>query len=112
MHAAGDHAIAPSEGARRPEAHGHAIVQDVLEGDRDATGDVAPLLAAQGYRVVVPYLRGYGATRFLSDATPRNGQQSVIATDIIALMDALGIRRAAIGGCDVGGPARGHTAAP
>jgi pimeloyl-ACP methyl ester carboxylesterase len=64
--------------------------------------DVAPALAAKGYRVIVPFLRGYGATRFLSDATSRNGQQSVIATDIIALMDALQIKTATIGGCDWG----------
>ncbi len=53
--------------------------------------DVAPLLAAAGYRVIVPYLRGYGTTRFLSADTMRNGQQSVVALDIIALMDALKI---------------------
>jgi pimeloyl-ACP methyl ester carboxylesterase len=64
--------------------------------------DVAPLLATKGYRVIVPYLRGYGTTRFLADETVRNGQQSAIATDIIALMDALGIEKATIGGCDWG----------
>jgi pimeloyl-ACP methyl ester carboxylesterase len=64
--------------------------------------DVAPLLAAQGYRVIVPYLRGYGTTRFLSDATPRNGQQAAIAVDIMALMDALHIEKAVVGGCDWG----------
>ena len=64
--------------------------------------DVAPLLAAAGYRVIVPYLRGYGATRFLSDDTPRNGQQSVVAVDAVALMDALGIEKATIGGFDWG----------
>jgi len=64
--------------------------------------DVAPLLAETGYRVIVPYLRGYGTTRFLSGETFRNGQQSVIAIDIIALMDALGIERAILGGCDWG----------
>ena len=63
---------------------------------------VAPLLASAGYRVIVPYLRGYGTTRFLSDETARNGQQSVIAIDIIALMDALNIEKAIIGGCDWG----------
>src|SRR5208282_6734936 len=51
--------------------------------------DVAPILAAKGYRVIVPYLRGYGTTSFLSSDTMRNGQQSVVALDIIALMDAL-----------------------
>ncbi|WP_026621983.1 pimeloyl-ACP methyl ester carboxylesterase (plasmid) [Ensifer sp. WSM1721] len=64
--------------------------------------DVAPLLAAAGYRVIVPYLRGYGTTRFLSPDTPRNGQQSAIAADIIALMDALRIEKAVIAGCDWG----------
>ena len=51
--------------------------------------EVSPLLAAAGYRVIVPYLRGYGTTRFLSDETFRNGQQSVLAVDAVALMDAL-----------------------
>jgi pimeloyl-ACP methyl ester carboxylesterase len=64
--------------------------------------DVAPVLAAKGYRVIVPYLRGYGPTRFLSNETMRNGQQSAIAVDIIALMDALLIKKATIGGCDWG----------
>jgi pimeloyl-ACP methyl ester carboxylesterase len=64
--------------------------------------DVAPMLAASGYRVIVPYLRGYGSTRFLSSETARNGQQSVIAVDIVALMDALGIERATVAGYDWG----------
>ena len=64
--------------------------------------DVAPLLASAGYRVIVPYLRGYGTTRFLSSDTPRNGQQSVVAVDVIALMDALKIEKATIGGFDWG----------
>ena len=64
--------------------------------------DVAPLLSSAGYRVIVPYLRGYGTTRFLSEATVRNGQQSVIAVDVIALMDALKIKTAIIGGYDWG----------
>lgn len=64
--------------------------------------DVAPLLASAGYRVIVPYLRGYGTTRFLSDTTPRNGQQSVFAVDAIALMDVLKIEKATIAGCDWG----------
>jgi pimeloyl-ACP methyl ester carboxylesterase len=64
--------------------------------------DVAPLLASAGYRVIIPYLRGYGTTRFLSDATPRNGQQSVVAVDIIALTDALQIRTAILAGYDWG----------
>jgi pimeloyl-ACP methyl ester carboxylesterase len=64
--------------------------------------DVAPLLASAGYRVIVPYLRGYGSTRFLSSKTPRNGQPSAIAVDMIALMDALKIEKATIAGCDWG----------
>jgi pimeloyl-ACP methyl ester carboxylesterase len=64
--------------------------------------DVAPLLAKAGYRVIVPYLRGYGSTRFLSSKTPRNAQQSAVALDIIALMDALKIEKAVLGGCDWG----------
>jgi pimeloyl-ACP methyl ester carboxylesterase len=64
--------------------------------------DVAPLLASAGCRVIVPYLRGYGTTRFLSNETFRNGQQSVVAVDIIALMDALKIEKATIAGYDWG----------
>jgi pimeloyl-ACP methyl ester carboxylesterase len=64
--------------------------------------DVAPLLASAGYRVVVPYLRGYGTTRFLSSKTFRNGQQSALAIDIIAFMDALKIEKAILGGFDWG----------
>src|SRR6266496_3416884 len=55
---------------------------------------VTPLLASAGYRVIVPYLRGYGTTRFLSGATFRNGQQAVLGVDVVALMDALGIDQA------------------
>ncbi|SKD05474.1 alpha/beta fold hydrolase [Paraburkholderia hospita] len=64
--------------------------------------EVTPLLVAAGYRVLVPYLRGYGSTRFLSADTPRNGQQAVVAVDIIALMDALKIDKATFGGFDWG----------
>src|SRR3989440_4203767 len=64
--------------------------------------DVAPRLAQAGYRVIVPSLRGYGTTRFLSSTTPRNGQQVVVAVDIIALMDALRIEQAILGGFDWG----------
>jgi pimeloyl-ACP methyl ester carboxylesterase len=64
--------------------------------------DVAPLVASAGYRVIVPYLRGYGSTRFLSSETVRNGQQSVVALDIIALMDALKIDKATLAGFDWG----------
>jgi pimeloyl-ACP methyl ester carboxylesterase len=65
--------------------------------------DVAPLLASAGYRVIVPYLRGYGSTNFLSSETFRNGQQAVVAVDIVALMDALEIEKAILGGFDWGG---------
>jgi len=84
-------------------ADGPAVV--LLHGwpyDIHSYVDVAPLLASAGYRVIVPYLRGYGTTRFLSSETLRNGQQSVVAVDIIALMDALKIKRAIIGGYDWG----------
>ncbi|MDA9424580.1 MULTISPECIES: alpha/beta fold hydrolase [Bradyrhizobium] len=64
--------------------------------------DVAPILASAGYRVIVPYLRGYGTTRFLSDGTMRNGQPSAIAADIIAVMEALKIDKATIAGFDWG----------
>jgi pimeloyl-ACP methyl ester carboxylesterase len=64
--------------------------------------DVAPLLASAGYRVIIPHLRGHGTTRFLSDKTFRNGQQSAVALDIIALMDALKIEKAVLAGFDWG----------
>ena len=71
--------------------------------DIHSFADVAPLLAAQDYRVIVPYVRGYGATRFLSDDTIRNGQPAALALDVVALMDALRIDKAVIGGFDWGG---------
>ena len=64
--------------------------------------DVAPILAAAGYRVIVPSLRGYGQTRFLSPDAPRNGQQAALATDGLALLDALKIKKAVIAGYDWG----------
>jgi pimeloyl-ACP methyl ester carboxylesterase len=70
--------------------------------DINSFADVAPLLVAKGYRVIIPYLRGFGTTRFISDKTFRNGQQSVIALDMIALMDALQIKKAIIAGFDWG----------
>jgi pimeloyl-ACP methyl ester carboxylesterase len=63
---------------------------------------VAPVLAAAGYRAIVPYLRGYGTTRFRSPATPRNGQQAVLAVDVLAVMEALHIETAVLAGCDWG----------
>jgi pimeloyl-ACP methyl ester carboxylesterase len=64
--------------------------------------DVAPVLAQAGFRVIAPWLRGYGTTRFLASDTPRNGQQGALATDVIALMDALKIDKAVIAGFDWG----------
>src|SRR5271157_2333443 len=84
-------------------AEGPAVI--LLHGwpyDIHSFVDVAPLLASAGYRVIVPYLRGYGATRFLSSETLRNGEQSALAVDAIALMDALKIEKAIIGGFDWG----------
>ena len=71
--------------------------------DIHAFDEVAAILSAKGHRVVIPYLRGYGPTRFLSAATIRNGQPAALATDVIKLMDALEIDRALIGGFDWGG---------
>jgi pimeloyl-ACP methyl ester carboxylesterase len=73
--------------------------------DIHAYAEVAPLLAAQGCRVYVPYLRGYGDTRFLSDATPRSGEQAALGADLLALMDALAVPRAVLAGYDWGGRA-------
>src|SRR5215467_11413873 len=67
--------------------------------------DVIPLLTEAGLRVIVPYLRGHGATRFVDQSTPRSGQQAAIGADVIALMDALGIPRAIFAGYDWGGRA-------
>lgn len=64
--------------------------------------DAAPILAARGYRVLIPFLRGYGSTRFLSSDTVRNGQQAALAQDVVAFMDALNIDRAVLGGFDWG----------
>ena len=64
--------------------------------------DVAPMLAAAGFRVIVPHLRGYGTTRFISSDTFRNGQPAAVAVDMISLMDALRIEKATVAGCDWG----------
>jgi uncharacterized protein (DUF2062 family) len=64
--------------------------------------EVAPMLAARGCKVIVPYLRGHGPTRFLSDATPRSGEQAAIGSDLIALMDALSVPRAVFAGLFIG----------
>jgi len=84
-------------------ANGPAVI--LLHGwpyDIHSYVDVAPLLASAGYRVIVPHLRGYGTTRFLSSDTVRNGQQAVVAVDVIALMDALKIGKAIVAGYDWG----------
>ncbi|WP_426486131.1 alpha/beta fold hydrolase [Flavobacterium sp. 2] len=84
-------------------ANGEPVI--LLHGwpyDIHSFNEVVPLLAAKGYRVITPYLRGFGTTRFLSDNTFRNGQQSALAVDVIALMDALKIEKAIIGGFDWG----------
>ncbi|MEH2236053.1 alpha/beta fold hydrolase [Nostoc sp.] len=89
--------------AEAGSADGSAVI--LLHGwpyDIHSFVDVAPSLAAAGYRVIVPHLRGHGTTRFLSSETFRNGQQSAIALDIIALMDALKIERAILAGYDWG----------
>jgi pimeloyl-ACP methyl ester carboxylesterase len=70
--------------------------------DIHSFGEVAPRLASAGFRVIVPYTRGYGTTRFLSNETPRTGQPSALAVDTIALMDALNIKQATIAGFDWG----------
>jgi pimeloyl-ACP methyl ester carboxylesterase len=92
--------IGYAEAGRAP---GPAVV--LLHGwpyDIHSYVDVAPLLASAGYRVIMPYLRGYGTTRFLSSETFRNGQPSVVAVDIVALMDALKIDKAIVAGFDWG----------
>jgi pimeloyl-ACP methyl ester carboxylesterase len=89
--------------AEAGSAQGRAVI--LLHGwpyDIHSYMDVVPLLASADYRVIVPYLRGYGATRFLSSDTFRNGQPSALALDVIALMDAFEIPKAVIGGCDWG----------
>ncbi|MBB4918997.1 alpha/beta fold hydrolase [Streptosporangium saharense] len=84
-------------------AHGPVVI--CLHGwpyDIHSFAEVAPLLAARGHRVIVPYLRGHGTTHFLSSRTARNAQQSAIALDIVALMDALRIEKAVLAGFDWG----------
>lgn len=85
----------PSEGTPVLLLHGWPY-------DIYAFADVTPLLASAGFRVIVPYLRGYGTTRFLSNETIRNGQPSALAADTIAFMDALRIQKAVLGGFDWG----------
>jgi pimeloyl-ACP methyl ester carboxylesterase len=89
--------------AEQGPADGPAVI--LLHGwpyDIHSYVDVASLLADVGYRVLVPHLRGYGTTRFLSDATFRNGQQAALGVDLVDFMDALGIEKAILGGYDWG----------
>jgi pimeloyl-ACP methyl ester carboxylesterase len=88
----------PSDG--RPAILLHGFPDDIHAYD-----DVAPPLAAAGWRVIVPYLRGYGPTRFRDPATPRSGQQGALAADLLALMDSLDLKPAMLAGYDWGGRA-------
>jgi pimeloyl-ACP methyl ester carboxylesterase len=97
---AGDLSVSYAESG---PADGRAVV--LLHGwpyDIQTYADVAPILAAKGYRVIVPFLRGYGSTKFLSSETRRNGQPSALGSDAVALLDALKIKSAIFGGCDWG----------
>ncbi len=90
--------VGPGEGW--PCILGHGFPYDVHAYD-----ETAEILAKEGARVIVPYLRGYGPTRFLSDDTPRSGEQAALGADLLAFMDALEINRAVLGGYDWGGRA-------
>src|SRR5271169_1983006 len=79
---------------------GHGFPYDV-----HAYSDTAPILAKAGARVIVPYLRGFGPTRFLSAETPRSGEQAALGADLLALMDALRLERGILAGYDWGGRA-------
>ena len=97
------------------EAHGDeggfpVVLLHGFPDDVRAYDDVAAPLAAAGYRALVPYLRGYGSTRFLDDATPRMAQQAAMAQDLIDFLDALGLDRVALAGYDWGGRAACITA--
>jgi pimeloyl-ACP methyl ester carboxylesterase len=92
------HEAGPADG--RPVILLHGFPYDI-----HSYVEVTPLLAADGYRVIVPYLRGHGATRFLDAGTPRSGQQAALGADVIGLLDALAIPRAILAGYDWGGRA-------
>ena len=94
----------PADGAAVMLLHGWPY-------DIHSYAEVAPILAARGYRVIVPHLRGFGSTRFLSAETVRNGEQAALAVDATALMDALEIEQAVIAGFDWGGRTAGIVAA-
>ena len=88
-----------------PASGAPAILLHGFPYDIRAYDEVAAILSAAGRRVLVPYLRGYGPTRFLSAETPRSGQQAVLAADLLAFMDALGVKSATLAGYDWGGRA-------
>lgn len=90
--------LGPSDGIPTILLHGFPYYAHAYDG-------VADLLAASGHRCIVPSLRGYGATRFLSPATPRSGEQAALGADLLAMMDSLGIEQAILGGYDWGGRA-------
>ena len=92
------HESGPAEGPPVVLLHGFPY-------DVHAYRDVAPKLADRGCRVIVPYLRGFGPTRFRSADTPRSGEQAALGADVLALMDALGVPRAVLAGYDWGGRA-------
>ena len=92
------HELGPNDGAPVLLLHGFPY-------DVHAYAEVAPLLAEAGCRVIVPYLRGFGPTRFVDAATPRSGEQAALAADVVALMDALLIPRAVLAGYDWGSTA-------
>ncbi|NVM75551.1 pimeloyl-ACP methyl ester carboxylesterase [Duganella sp. SG902] len=94
----GYHEAGPADG--RPVILLHGFPYDI-----HSYAEVAPMLAKRGYRVLVPYLRGHGSTRFLDDATPRTGQQAALGQDLIDFMDALHIPEAVLAGYDWGGRA-------
>src|SRR6266576_3583608 len=85
----------PADGAAVMLLHGWPY-------DIHSYAEVAPILASEGYRVIVPHLRGYGTTQFLSGESPRNGEQAALALDVTSLMDALEIEQAVIAGFDWG----------
>src|SRR5260370_36971748 len=90
----------PGPAAGRP-----VVLMHGFPDDAHAYDGVAPPLAASGYRVIVPYLRGYGSTRFRDPATPRSGQQAALGHDLHDLIDALDLRSPILAGYDWGGPA-------
>ncbi|HEY8359254.1 MAG TPA: alpha/beta fold hydrolase, partial [Ramlibacter sp.] len=92
------HEAGPADGAPVFLMHGFPY-------DIHAYAELTPLLAAAGCRVIVPYLRGFGPTRFLDAATPRSGEQAALGADLLALMDALQVPRAVLAGYDWGGRA-------